>query len=183
MQLLGVLCLSTFLFADVIDDFRRIGLIVVPIAAFLIVLGILYLKGRFRGAHESGKRIGEELQGKAAYPIASCCPEWGCTEYSNAKDQEGAYIVLYDRICTRCGVRYTPPIPRWLCVTLVPLGVVIAAAGVGSWFLFQEMELGSMGNVIPVLIVVAGVAFSAIGIGKLRVQSARSSDRDDEPSG
>lgn len=121
------------------------------------------------------------MRGHSPYPIARNCPECGETGYRRPSEDDAAFI-LYDRICRACGTRYTPPVPLWMCRTVVGVGqAMVAASALFALLMFAGyfkdlLELSRSLVIIPVMFGVLGVVFVRQGIAKLRLTKAYSND-------
>jgi hypothetical protein len=60
------------------------------------------------------------------YPISFECPRGCGTEYEKCGSEEWVAFVS-DRICKRCGTRYTPPTPVWAAVVFIVVGLILVA--------------------------------------------------------
>jgi len=89
------------------------------------------------------------------YPVGKVCPECGHDKYEKRRPK-GWVAFTDDRICTRCGTRYTPPTPVWAALVFLFGGLLVA--GVGAVFLL--VSLLGRGGVINV-----GLAVVLVGMG------------------
>lgn len=101
--------------------------------------------------------------------VAAVCPACGSPEFRTTPPA-GWLAYAPDRLCTACGVRYTPPTPRWAALIFGGLGgVLVAASGVG---LLLRVALGGvLGPAVTVgevLVGVVGVVAIRHGVRALR---------------
>jgi hypothetical protein len=59
------------------------------------------------------------------YPVSQRCPQCGGTACAKIKPETPHFTGQWDRACTTCGTRYTPPIPVWAAFVLIALGIAI----------------------------------------------------------
>jgi hypothetical protein len=159
--------MSYVLAADAIDVYYRVGIIVGPLLGLLV--GLYFSRHRFRGGRESAERAIEELKRGPRYPVASNCPSCGSREYQEATDQENQLILVYDRICSRCETRYTPPTPKRVALGMFPLGALLIAFGVLlPWYAGPATGIPGLLLLIGLAVVVSGVHVIFIGVAKVR---------------
>jgi len=70
----------------------------------------------------------------ADYSISVACPKCRCRDYTKATP-DATIAFKMDRVCKRCGTRYTPPTPRWAGGLFMLCGFLIL--GINA-FRFQE---------------------------------------------
>ena len=68
------------------------------------------------------------------YPISRVCPQCGGESYEKRRP-EGWIAFDSDRVCTACGMRYTPPTPIWAAIVFILVGVLLAGAFGLSWII------------------------------------------------
>src|SRR5262245_32692002 len=79
----------------------------------------------------------------AKYPVAGACPKCGSISFRRHRP-EGMVAFAYDRICTNCGTRYTPPTPIWAAIVFILAGSVLAGFGLLSLLLrFGSSDMAS----------------------------------------
>jgi hypothetical protein len=64
----------------------------------------------------------------AAYPVASACPQCGSTSHKRQRP-EGWVAFTWDRVCTECGTRHTPPTPLWAAFVFLVAGLLLTGFG------------------------------------------------------
>ena len=69
------------------------------------------------------------------YPVSRTCPKCGSKKYTK-RAAEAFVSFAPDRICTKCGYRYTPPTPKWAGVVFIICG--LALMGLGAFFVIDR---------------------------------------------
>ena len=87
--------------------------------------------------------------------MSAVCPACGSVEYRPIRP-DGWVTYAPDRICTGCGMRYTPPTPRWAAVTLVLVGSAMLLGAVAS--VLTRLATGNL------LAIVTGVSDVLVGL-------------------
>jgi hypothetical protein len=81
---------------------------------------------------------------------------WQQGFYTRPTAVNGGFVK--DRVCNRCGTRYTPPTPAWAALVFILLGIFFLGGSIGSFFFADD------GRIIPRVIGIA-IGASAIGLG------------------
>jgi hypothetical protein len=63
-----------------------------------------------------------------AYPVCDACPHCASTSHRQVRP-ESWIAFTWDRVCTECGTRYTPPTPTWAAFVFVLIGLVMTGFG------------------------------------------------------
>lgn len=72
------------------------------------------------------------------YPVSADCPQCESTEFKKVRATSQTAIQC-DRVCKKCGTRYTPPTPEWAKPVLGFIGLGALAAGIG-FAIFAVMQ-------------------------------------------
>ena len=79
------------------------------------------------------------------YPVSRACPNCGGKGYTRV---ESATLISFtdDRVCEQCGMRYTPPMPRWGGVAFCALGVAgsLGMVYVAAWYYHHGVGNGPL---------------------------------------
>jgi len=80
-----------------------------------------------RKAEQDAKRareeaIREEQFRKHGYPESKVCPTCRCAEHEPRETRQ-AIAFQHDRVCSKCGTRYTTPTPIWGAVLFILIGL------------------------------------------------------------
>ena len=75
------------------------------------------------------------------YPVASTCPKCGSREFREVVPK-GRVAFTYDRKCTACDTRYTPPTPLWAAVVFIVLGILMIAFGIEMLVVLGGLQVG-----------------------------------------
>lgn len=99
----------------------------------------------------------------AAHIVSSICPSCRHAEYTEVKP-DNFVAFANDRVCARCGSRYSPPVPWWAGF----LGVASGLAGgvLAAWYIRHEMLQSNLGRMPAggLLLVAASVLLIAFGV-------------------
>jgi hypothetical protein len=98
------------------------------------------------------------------YPIGETCPKCSSSEYTTTPS-DAAVSYAPDRICSKCGTRYTPPTPRWAAITFILAGVILIGL-VAYGFL-----TGSIGHIQKFFLTM--MAFAAVGFGVVSLRQSK----------
>ena len=169
---------SFFLLAITPEQFERVGVLLTTVIVFVYFI-LRGWKKYHRADSDAVTEIREDLKGTGRYPVSIHCPSCGSIEFSVAKHPEDRLVLVPDRICSKCGVRYRPPTPRYLSAVLIFIGIVMIGfiAGV-TYFVLDRKLFNDNGMMLVIVIVglVSGICFGVylivFGITKL-VQSKR----------
>jgi hypothetical protein len=63
--------------------------------------------------------------------VSEVCPGCGATEHRRVRPKT-LIAFTSDRVCLACGVRYSPPTPRWAAVLFVLVGLLLTGFGLIS---------------------------------------------------
>jgi len=111
-------------------------------------------------ARRAAEERDDRRSGSSRHPISKVCP--GCGHDTYEKRRSKAWVAFTDdRICKKCGTRYTPPTPLWAALVFIIGGFLVAVAGLGMLVL----QLRSL-NFGPIEL---GIAAVLIGMGGLSV--------------
>ena len=61
-------------------------------------------------------------------PVSKVCPKCGGTKYTKRKPRATVAFV-FDRVCSDCGTRYSPPTPTWAGVVFLLAGLLLSIFG------------------------------------------------------
>ncbi len=95
---------------------------------------------------------------KASYPVSNVCPKCGHTEYKQRRPEK-LIAFTWDRVCSACETRYTPPTPRWAAVVFILAGLPLA--GIGLFSIIVRLLSGNLLG-IPAMVVEGSVGLLGI---------------------
>ena len=73
-------------------------------------------------------QVAASRQAPVVYPVSKTCPGCGSAKYTRERPQ-GWIAFAWDRVCTDCGLRYSPPTPLWAAVVFILVGVGLTGFG------------------------------------------------------
>jgi hypothetical protein len=85
-------------------------------------------------AKEVRRNVGGHAQavatrtGPVNYPISKACPNCKSDKFTRERPQRWVAFA-WDRRCTECGTRYSPPTPAWAAVVFIMAGVLLGGFG------------------------------------------------------
>jgi hypothetical protein len=74
-------------------------------------------------------QIAERRAGIVNYPVSKVCPNCKSDKYRRERPEKWVTFA-WDRVCTECGMRYTPPTPMWAGVVFLVAGLLLTGLGV-----------------------------------------------------
>ena len=108
------------------------------------------------------------------YPVSENCPGCDSRKFKRVRDRESLALALTTpRECKKCGVRYTPPVPKWALYLSIATGIlVMVASATGVSIILTgslSRHLGPGLNLLLFCLVgfATGVGVIAIGITQL----------------
>ncbi|MDB5308499.1 MAG: hypothetical protein JWO38_2701 [Gemmataceae bacterium] len=88
--------------------------------------------------------------GTGPYPVSVACPKCESPWYIKVKPEQFTAF-WWDRVCTLCHTRYTPPTPRWAGIIFVFGGVLLLVLAVSGSLFFVLAGLLSIAHGIRCL--------------------------------
>jgi hypothetical protein len=78
-----------------------------------------------------------------SYPLSNKCPNCGSDKFTRERPQ--AWIAFaWDRVCSECNMRYTPPTPLWAAFVFIGVGLLLLGFGVVG-LLSRDICVGLIG--------------------------------------
>ncbi len=114
--------------------------------------------------NRAGQRPGRD-PAQGPFPVSQVCPACGHTEYRQTRPQR-LIAFSWDRICSACQTRYTPPTPIWAAILFILVGLPMVGVGTTSVILrvlngnlagTSAMACEGFGAVLGVLAIIQGV--------------------------
>jgi hypothetical protein len=126
----------------------------------------------------------------STYPVTDRCPHCGAAAYVKVKPETPHFTGQWDRLCTACGTRYTPPIPAWAALVLIALGVGVI---LGSYYVTfvaltgpydtQDLKTKVVRYVGTVAFILFGLGLIGVGIWQLLPRKDRKATHDEQRQG